>query len=107
MYFILVQNLRVSEVTTNAITITWDAPPDGYTVGNRYAEATDSSTEGTRTRTPAGRHQDEHTFRNLNSFREYRVFVRLRDAGGNEGSYSSITARTLGEGKLYIYAVYH
>ena len=71
-------------------------------MGNRYAEATDSSTEGTRTRTPTGTPQDEHTFSSLNSFREYRLFVRLRDTGGNEGSYSSITARTLGEGKLYV-----
>ena len=94
-----VQNLRVSEVTTSTITVTWDAPPDGYTVGNRYAEATDLSTEGIRTRTPAGTPQDEYTFSNLNSFREYKIFFRLRDTGGNEGSYSSITARTLGEGK--------
>ena len=94
-----VQNLLVSEVTTSTITITWDDPPDGYTVGNRYTEATDLSTEGVPIRTPAGTPQDEHIFSNLNSFREYRVFVRLRDSGGNEGSYSSITARTLGKGE--------
>ena len=94
-----VQNLRVSEVTTSTINITWDAPPDGYTVGNRYIEATDSSTEGTRTRTPTGAPQDEHIFSKLNSFREYRMFFRLRDSGGNEGSYSNTTATTLGKGK--------
>ena len=72
-------------------------------MGNRYTEATDLSTEGTRTKTPAGTPQDEHIFSTLNSFREYRMFFRLKDADGNGGSYRNVTARTLGEGKLYVY----
>ena len=83
------------------INVTWDAPPDGYTVDAPYAEATDSSTEGVRTRRPANAATSTwHRFGNCNSFREYRVFVRLKDTSGNEGSYSIITARTLGKRKL-------
>ena len=95
-----VENLRVSEVTTSTITITWDAPPDGYTVDAPYAEATDSSTEGRPVRRPANAATSTwHKFSSCDSFREYRLFVRLRDTGGNEGSYRNITARTLGEGQ--------
>ena len=98
---IAVENLRVSEVTTSTINITWDVPPDGYTVDAPYAEATDSSTEGVRTRRPVRAATSTwHKFSNCDSFREYRVFVRLRDTGGNEGSYSSITTRTLGKGEI-------
>ena len=101
MYFIVVQNLRVSEVTSSMINVTWDAPPDGYTVDAPYAEATDSSTEGKPIRDPSEVASSTwHRFGNCNSFREYRVFVRLSETGGNEGSYSIITARTLGKRKL-------
>ena len=100
MYFIVVKNLRVSEVTDRTINITWDAPHDGYTVDAPYAEATDSSTEGEPARRPKTvGNQKWHRFGGCDSFREYRVFVRLSDTGGNEGSYSNITARTLGKGE--------
>ena len=69
------------------INVTWDDPPDGYTVGAPYAEATDSSTEGIPVRRPANAAtQRWHKFGNCDSFREYRVFVRLRDSDGNKGS---------------------
>ena len=83
------------------ISVTWDAPPDGYTVDAPYAEATDSSTKGRPVRRPANAATPtSHMFGNCNSFREYRVFVRLEDTGGNKGSYRNITARTLGKRKL-------
>ena len=100
-YFLAVQNLRVSEVTSSMINVTWDAPPNSYTVDAPYAEATDSSTEGVPVRRPSMVDNKKwHQFGNCDSFREYRVFVRLRDSNRNEGSYRNITARTLGKGKL-------
>ena len=83
------------------INVTWDAPPDGYTVDAPYAEATDSSTGGKPVRRPvAVASSTWHRFGICDSFREYRVFVRLKDTSGNEGSYRNITARTLGKRKL-------
>ena len=100
MSLTVVENLRVSKVTTNAINITWDAPPDGYTVDAPYAEATDSSTKGVRTRRPSMVTTSTwHRFGKCNSFREYKMFFRLRDTGWNKGSYRNITARTLGKGE--------
>ena len=99
----IVENLRVSEVTNSTINITWDAPPDGYTVDAPYAEATDSSTNGVRTRRPAGAATSTwHMFSNCDSFREYRVFVRLVSAGGDKSSNRTITVRTLGKGTLML-----
>ena len=96
-----VENLRVSEVTTSTINITWDDPPIGYTVDAPYVEATDLSTEGVSIRRPSTFATSTwHRFFKCDSFREYRVFVRLRDTDGNEGSYSNITAKTLGKGEI-------
>ena len=68
-----------------------------------YAEATDSSTEVVRTRTPANAATSTwHRFSGCNSFREYRVFVRLVSAGGDKSSNRTITVRTLGKGTSYI-----
>ena len=82
------------------INVTWDAPSDGYTVDAPYAEATDSSTGGEPIIIPSMvANSTWHMFGGCDSFREYRVFVRLSDSDGNEGSYRNITARTLGKRK--------
>ena len=67
-----------------------------------YAEATDSSTEGVPVRRPANAASSTwHRFSSCDSFREYRVFVRLVSAGGDKSSNITITVRTLGKGTSY------
>ena len=95
----LVTNISLVKVTISMINITWDAPPDGYTVDAPYAEATDSSTEGVPVRRPANAATSTwHRFGRCDSFREYKIWFHYRNSKGFESDNATLVVRTLGEG---------
>ena len=91
-------NLTAVNITTNSATITWDQPPDIYTVF-LHGEATDNIPQSRVIEKMEVTEQTTHFVEGLNSFRNYSISMYLESNLG-QGSNATVTFQTLGRGDI-------
>ena len=92
-----VTNLTAVNTTTNSTIITWDQPPQNYSVW-LHGEATDNIPQNRFIGLINVTGQTTLIIRGLNSFRNYSISVYLGSELGS-GSNATVTVRTLGRGE--------